>query len=54
MKRSFFSAAVLAFVLAFLYVPIILVVVYGFIPNGISMSFTDAQGRFIGFSLKWY
>jgi spermidine/putrescine transport system permease protein len=53
-KRSFFSVAVLAFVLAFLYVPIILVVVYGFIPNGISMSFTDAHGRFIGFSLKWY
>ena len=54
MKRSFFSVAVLGFVLAFLYVPILLVVVYGFIPNGISMSFFDAQGHFIGFTTKWY
>jgi spermidine/putrescine transport system permease protein len=53
-KRSFFSVAVLGFVLAFLYVPIVLVVVYGFIPNGISMSFFDAGGRFIGFTGKWY
>ncbi len=54
MKRSFFSVTMLAIVLAFLYVPIILVVVYGFIPNGISMSFFDAKGQFIGFTLKWY
>ena len=54
MKRSFFSVAVLGFVLAFLYVPIVLVVVYGFIPNGISMSFFDAKGEFIGFTTKWY
>lgn len=54
MKRSFVSVVVLGFVLAFLYVPILLVFVYGFIPNGISMSFFDAQGRFIGFTLKWY
>ena len=54
MKRSFFSVAVLGGVLAFLYVPILLVVVYGFIPNGISMSFFDAQGNFIGFTTKWY
>ena len=54
MKRSMFSVAVLAAVLAFLYVPIVLVVVYGFIPNGISMSFFDAHGRFIGFTCKWY
>ena len=54
MKRSFFSVAVLGFVLAFLYIPILLVVVYGFIPNGISMSFFDAQGQFIGFTTKWY
>ncbi|MBR2837208.1 MAG: ABC transporter permease subunit [Kiritimatiellae bacterium] len=54
MKRSFFSVAVLGFVLAFLYVPILLVVVYGFIPNGISMSFFDAKGQFIGFTAKWY
>ena len=54
MKRSFFSVAVLGFVLAFLYVPIVLVVVYGFIPNGISMSFFDAHGHFIGFTAKWY
>ena len=54
MKRSYFSTMVLAAVLAFLYVPIILVVVYGFIPNGITMSFFDAQGQFIGFTTKWY
>ena len=54
MKRSFFSVAVLGIVLAFLYVPILLVVVYGFIPNGISMSFFDAGGNFIGFTTKWY
>ena len=54
MKRSFFSVAVLGFVLAFLYVPIVLVVVYGFIPNGISMSFFDAKGGFIGLTTKWY
>ena len=54
MKRSFFSVAVLALVLAFLYVPILLVVVYGFIPNGISMSFFDSAGRFSGFTGKWY
>lgn len=54
MKRSFFSVAVLGAVLAFLYVPIVLVVIYGFIPNGISMSFFDAKGEFIGFTMKWY
>ena len=54
MKRSLFSVAVLGFVLAFLYVPILLVVVYGFIPNGITMSFFDAHGDFTGFTTKWY
>ena len=54
MKRSFFSVVVLAMVLAFLYVPILLVVVYGFIPNGISMSFFDSAGRFSGLTGKWY
>ncbi len=54
MKRSMLSVAVLGFVLAFLYVPIALVVVYGFVPNGVAMSFFDAQGSFIGFSTKWY
>ena len=54
MKRSMFSVAVLAFVLAFLYVPILLVVAYGFVPNGIAMSFFNAQGDFAGFSTKWY
>ena len=54
MKRSMFSVAVLGFVLAFLYIPIILVVVYGFVPNGISMSFFNAKGEFIGFTAKWY
>ena len=54
MKRSLFSISVLGFVLAFLYIPIVLVVVYGFIPNGISMSFFDAQGSFTGFTTRWY
>ena len=54
MKRSFFSATVLGLVLAFLYVPILLVVVYGFIPNGMTMSFFDASGDFTGFMTKWY
>ncbi len=54
MKRSMFSVAVLGCVLAFLYVPILLVVVYGFVPNGISMSFFDANGTFVGFTGKWY
>jgi len=54
MKRSFFSVVVLALSLAFLYVPIILVVAYGFVPNGISMSFLDAHGNFAGATLKWY
>ena len=54
MKRSFFSVVMLALVLAFLYVPILLVVVYGFIPNGIAMSFFDSTGHFTGFSGKWY
>lgn len=54
MKRSFFSVVILSLVLAFLYVPILLVIVYGFIPNGISMSFFDAQGHFTGFTTKWY
>ncbi len=54
MKRSMFSVAVLGCVLAFLYVPILLVVVYGFVPNGISMSFFDANGAFVGFTGKWY
>ncbi len=54
MKRSFFSVTVLALVLAFLYIPILLVVAYGFVPNGISMSFFDSAGNFTGFTLKWY
>lgn len=54
MKRSYFSTVVLGLVMAFLYVPIILVVVYGFIPNGMSMSFFDASGSFAGFTVKWY
>ena len=54
MKRSYVSAAVLAVVLAFLYVPIVLVFVYAFVPNGISMSFFNADGSFAGFSGRWY
>ncbi len=54
MKRSLFSVVVLALVMVFLYLPIVLVVVYGFIPNGISMSFFDANGQFTGFTTKWY
>ena len=54
MKRSMFSVAVLGCVLAFLYVPILLVVAYGFVPNGLSMSFFDADGAFAGFTGKLY
>lgn len=54
MKRSYFSTIVLALVLAFLYVPIILVVFYGFVPNGTTMSFYNSNGEFIGFTGKWY
>ena len=54
MKRSFLSVVVLAFVLAFLYVPIVLVFVYAFVPNGISMSFFRADGSFAGFTGRWY
>jgi ABC-type spermidine/putrescine transport system permease subunit II len=48
------SVMILAAVLAFLYVPIILVVVYGFVPTGISMSFFGSDGSFLGFIGKWY
>ena len=54
MKRSMVSVMILAAVLAFLYVPIILVVVYGFVPNGISMSFFGSDGSVLGFTGKWY
>ena len=54
MKRSMVSVMILAAVLAFLYVPIILVVVYGFVPNGILMSFFGSDGSFLGFTGKWY
>ena len=54
MKRSLVSVFVLGVVLAFLYVPIVLVVAYGFVPNGTTMSFFDARGGFAGFTLKWY
>lgn len=54
MKRSMVSVMILAAVLAFLYVPIVLVVVYGFVPNGISMSFFGSDGSFLGFTGKWY
>ena len=54
MKRSMVSVMILAAVLALLYVPIILVVVYGFVPNGISMSFFGSDGSFLGFTGKWY
>ena len=54
MKRSMVSVMILSAVLAFLYVPIVLVVVYGFVPNGISMSFFGSDGSFLGFTGKWY
>ena len=54
MKKSWFSVAVLAAVLAFLYVPIVLVVVYGFVPNGIAMSFRDSSGELAGLTGRWY
>ncbi len=54
MKRSLFSLAMLGIVLAFLYVPIVLVIAYGFVPNGISMSFFGSDGAFLGLTGKWY
>ena len=54
MKKSFFAQATLGIVLLFLYVPIVFVIAYGFIPNGISMQFTGADGSFLGFTTKWY
>lgn len=54
MKRSFVSVCVFAFVMAFLYLPIVMVVAYGFVPSGTSLSFFDADGNFLGFSAKWY
>lgn len=54
MRRSPFSKIILALVLAFLYAPIILVIAYGFIPNGMTMSFFDDSGAFTGFTTKWY
>ena len=39
MKRSLFSVLVLSLVMAFLYVPLMLVCGYGFVPNGSAMSF---------------
>ncbi len=54
MKRSMVSVMVLGIVLAFLYVPIVLVVAYGFVPNGTSMSFFGSDGSFSGLTLKWY
>ena len=54
MKRSFFSVAVLAGVMAFLYVPILLVVAYGFVPNGIAMTFFGSDGHFLGLTGRWY
>ena len=54
MKKSFFAQATLGFVLLFLYVPILFVIAYGFIPNGISMQFTGADGSFLGLTTKWY
>ena len=54
MKRSFFSTVVLGLSLLFLYVPIIFVVAYGFVPNGVTMSFFGSDGAFAGFSGRWY
>ena len=54
MKRSYFSLVVLGLVMAFLYVPIILIFAYGFVPNGVSMSFFGSDGHFLGFSGKWF
>ena len=53
MKKSKISLVILGLVLAFLYIPIVLVVVYGFIPNGITMSFFDSNGAFIGFTIAY-
>ena len=53
MKKSYFSLIMLGLVMAFLYVPIILIFAYGFVPNGVSMSFFGSKGDFLGFSSKW-
>ncbi|MBQ7187942.1 MAG: ABC transporter permease [Kiritimatiellae bacterium] len=54
MKKSLFAPLVLALVLLFLYIPIVLVIAYGFSPDGLSMRFFDTDGRFLGFTCKWY
>ena len=53
MKKSYFSLIMLGLVMAFLYVPSILIFAYGFVPNGVSMSFFGSKGDFLGFSSKW-
>ena len=54
MKRTFVSLAVLGLVMVFLYVPVLLIFAYGFVPNGLSMSFFGSDGHFLGFSDRWY
>lgn len=54
MRRSFLSFTILGLVMAFLYVPVILIFAYGFVPNGSTMSFFGADGHFLGLSGKWY
>ncbi len=54
MKRSYFSLVMLGLVMAFLYAPVVLIFAYGFVPNGVSMSFLGDDGRFLGFSGKWF
>ena len=44
MKKSYFSLIMLGLVMAFLYVPIILIFADGFVPNGVSMSWRRTNG----------
>ena len=53
MKKSYFSLVILGLLMAFLYIPIILIFAYGFVPHGVSMSFFGSKGDFLGFSSKW-
>ena len=54
MRKSVFAFTMLGLVMLFLYVPIILIFAYGFVPNGVSMSFFGQGGHFLGFTGKWY
>ena len=54
MKKSYFSLVVLGLVMAFLYVPIILIFAYSFVQDGYGLCFYDSQGEFLGLTGKWF